>query len=1326
MKQNGNNGIAGNYYLGLDVGTNSIGWAATDKDYNVLKFKGNAMWGIRLFDEAQGAEGRRTSRTARRRLNRRKQRLRILELLFAEEIAKKDPAFFVRLHESDLWFEDKSEDGKYSLFNDKYFTDKDYHLRYPTIYHLRAELLNSTEEHDIRLVFLAIHSIMKSRGHFLYADSGNDGEVLTVSAALRNLSSYLSSEYDISYEPEDYAAFCSTLSAVNIGVTNKKKLLRAALNAEQDNNGLSLNAITDMLAGATVKFSDLYCDEELKSAEIKSFCLKNSIDDSFDQLSEILGDRIEVLLQLKTVFDAARLSGMLGNHKYISEAKVELYDKNYKDLRLFKKYIREAVPEQYKHIFSEKKTGLNNYAAYSGYKTRSGEYTCSIEDFCKFLLSAVPEPVEAEADIKRIFSEIKEHTFLTKLKGTENGVIPYQLHKRELTGILNNASAYLPFLNEKDCDGISVKDKVIKTFEFRIPYYVGPLNSKSPNYWAVRFAGAENEKIYPWNFEKVIDTASSAEGFINNLIGRCTYTGERVLPKDSLLYSEFSLLNEINPLRVNGQPLPHDVKQKLITDLFYESRKKVSKKSISEYLRANGYTKKTDEISGIDDTVKTTMKSYHDFKYILNKTGDRQLVETIIRGVLVFGEDKKMLRRWLKANTHGLNEQDFAYICRLKYSDWGRLSEVFLMGIYSVDEFGEAKTIMDCLRETDCNLMQLLSSNYSFAEEAEKYRNELFGNGQSLSEKLDSMYVAPAVRRSLRQTLRIVDEIVDARKSVPEKIFIEMARGSAQEMKNKRTESRKDKLIDLYKACHEDSSELFKRLENEDENRLRSDKLYLYYTQMGKCMYSGDDIDFESLLAGELYDIDHIFPRSKVKDNSLDNRVLVKNILNREKTNIYPIDEAIRSKMRPTWETLKKQKLISDTKFERLVRSYPLTDKELSDFVARQLVETQQSTKALATLLKDMYGDKTRIVYSKAGNVSDFRQQFDLVKCREVNDLHHAKDAYLNIVVGNVYCTKFTDRFFANIRSENYSLNKVFEFNVPGAWDKDNTIKIVKRYMVKNNILFTRMPHEVKGQIFDLQIMPAGKGQLEKKRGLDIDRYGGYNKITGAYYCLVEHTVKKKRIRTIEPVFLYAKDFYERSPEAYCQAVHGLEAPKIIAKKIGFDSLLELNGQRFTISGRTGNKLIFINTYQLVVGEEWERYIKNLQKYSDRCAARKAELPVTDFDGISAEKNEELYSLFVNKCSAKAYCSFLSNMKADMEENCEKFCKMSIMKQTNILLEALKAFKCGKQNTDFSELCGKKTVGRIAKSNNISTLETAYLINQSVTGLYETKLNLLG
>ncbi len=52
-------GIKGEYYLGLDIGTNSVGWAVTNENYQLLRAKGKDLWGVRLFDEAHTAEERR-------------------------------------------------------------------------------------------------------------------------------------------------------------------------------------------------------------------------------------------------------------------------------------------------------------------------------------------------------------------------------------------------------------------------------------------------------------------------------------------------------------------------------------------------------------------------------------------------------------------------------------------------------------------------------------------------------------------------------------------------------------------------------------------------------------------------------------------------------------------------------------------------------------------------------------------------------------------------------------------------------------------------------------------------------------------------------------------------------------------------------------------------------------------------------------------------------------------------------------------------------------------------------------------------------------------
>ena len=74
------------YALGLDIGTNSVGWAAIDCDYKLVKVNGRDAWGVVLFESANPAKDRRLSRSGRRRLERRRMRIRLLQELMAEGI----------------------------------------------------------------------------------------------------------------------------------------------------------------------------------------------------------------------------------------------------------------------------------------------------------------------------------------------------------------------------------------------------------------------------------------------------------------------------------------------------------------------------------------------------------------------------------------------------------------------------------------------------------------------------------------------------------------------------------------------------------------------------------------------------------------------------------------------------------------------------------------------------------------------------------------------------------------------------------------------------------------------------------------------------------------------------------------------------------------------------------------------------------------------------------------------------------------------------------------------------------------------------------------
>ena len=216
-------------------------------------------------------------------------------------------------------------------------------------------------------------------------------------------------------------------------------------------------------------------------------------------------------------------------------------------------------------------------------------------------------------DGKYIFQEIENGTFMPKQTNKNNGIIPYQMHLEELETILGNASSYLPFLDEEDEDGFTPEEKIKMLLTFRIPYYVGPLNPahqntedlSKGNSWIAR---SSNEKITPWNFGRIVDEKTSAERFIRRMTNKCTYLiGEDVLPKDSMIYSEFMVLNELNNLKINGEAVSIELKNRIFEDLFTRG-KKVTGKQLEKYLLTEGEITKNDEISGFDIDFKSNLK----------------------------------------------------------------------------------------------------------------------------------------------------------------------------------------------------------------------------------------------------------------------------------------------------------------------------------------------------------------------------------------------------------------------------------------------------------------------------------------------------------------------------------------------------------------------------------------------------------------------------------------------------------------------------------------------------------------------------------------------
>lgn len=1357
------------YYLGLDIGTNSVGYAVTDPQYKILKYHGEPMWGSHVFEEGNQCAERRGFRTARRRLNRRQQRVRLVQEIFAHEIEKVDSRFFLRLKESALYREDANGNDPFILFNDEGYTDKEYYLKYPTIHHLIMDLIDDENPHDVRLVYLAVAWLVAHRGHFLSdVEKTNVEKVLDFSTsynALKEMYSGIGQDLPWIDEEETF----KNILLKKCGVKDKEKAFKGELfknksnkkdSDKEENEVLGTSAVITLLSGGTVTADKLFMQAEFQDKISISF-KKN--EDEFEQILTELDEYAEYLLKIRAVYDWAVLYEASKGQVYISKAKIEVYEQHKKDLAGLKAFIRKYCPDKYNEIFRD--AGDNNYVAYS-YNFNSLNLTdgekrpkrkASQEDFCTYIRKIV-KGIKCKMENKEFYEDMGKRlelgTFMPKQVNTDNRVIPYQLYYFELAQLLEKVSSYLPFINEKDSEGYITKEKLLSIMEFRIPYYVGPLHreNKENNSFAWIKRKAQG-RIYPWNYEEKIDLDASEQAFINKMTNQCSYLpGEDVLPKHSLLYCKYEVLNEINNIKINGQKITVECK-KGIFGLFIKN-KKVTVKKIKDFLISNNYMSASDEMTGLDISVKSSLKSYHDFRKMLeNKIVNEEDVEEIIKR-LTYTEDKKRINKYLEENYPNISEEDRRYISKLKYKDFGRLSEKFLTGIKGVvKETGEILSVIQIMLETNDNLMQIIfSGHYTIKDVIESERKDYYSeHPASVEQILSDMYISNAVKRPIYRTLDIISDVTKACQNAPRKIFVEMARGGGE--KGKRTISRRDKIKELYKnmdkqevrEISKEISELLGELENKSDNQLQSEVLFLYFMQLGKCMYSGEPIDITKLKSDAYVNVDHIYPQAYVKDDSLNNKVLVKSKLNGEKSDIYPINKDIRDKMTSTWKHYRKEGLISEEKYNRLTRKTPFTDEEKQGFVNRQLVETRQSTKAVAEILKTMFPE-TEVVYVKAGLASEFRHAFGIIKSRQINDLHHAKDAYLNVVCGNVYHSTFTKNFFLKHKTYSIKTETVYKRRIEAdgklIWNGQESLSFVKKMLGKNNIHYTRYAFCRKGGFFDQMPVTAKEGLVSRKKDLPSEKYGGYNKPTASYFIMAKYTEKVKKEKQdimIVPVELMVgekvlndKNFAVGYIQQQIAQISNRKIEEIInvsfplgLRPLKVNTRFSFDGFEACVTGKAnGGKILGISSLvALKMDNKKDNYIKKIEKYIEK---RKLNINIKldeKYDGINYESNQMIYNILVEKAQCSIYKTMFGSLVEGLENAKSIFEQLSLEEQCLCINSLINVFKTGRSSgCDLTLIGGKKQAAVCTVSSKVSNWGKNYkyvkIIDESASGIF--------
>lgn len=1353
------------YNIGLDIGTSSVGYAMTDEKGRLLRFHKRPTYGSVLFEEAQTAKERRVNRSTRRRLARRRKRIKLLQALVAPDVCAADPAFFLRMNESFLWAEDSKYEKLYAKLPKALFVDGTVSVEtLPTIYHIRNELVKSTKQADIRYVYLAMHHIIKYRGHFLM-----EGQTLSDIGAeapqkMQELLELLTDpeSFVCGLAPAENAAkeICHTMENHSLrGMARKEQIQKLLYAGKKKESKEAAQALASLLLGYKGSLKALIGYESQTDAPEKTSlgAIEGETEETY--LAGMTEAQAEVFALMLELYRWQLFAEIRQNGQTISDMMVARYEKHKADLKRLKKWIRTYRKDEYVTLFRDD-NDPSGYAAYTHHLTSPARFQQEKFTRCRqegAKIKSIPEgfynkcrrileskkidlPENARAEANEMLEEMKaDNVFLPLQRINLNGQIPNQIQAEELAKILDAQGKYYPTLREN-------REKILSICTFRLPYYVGPLyqDKNSPfQKWIVRDM---TQPAYPWNFFDVVNQTATAEGFIANLTNKCTYLPiEDVLPLHSLLYEEYLMLNELNRVRVKGN-LIRDVqlKQRMLDELFAKN-KSVSYKTFAKWLQLNSpYVDVTEnDISGTQEPGKFTasLRTRYDLEkhgFTVNDQTTEQL-ETLVRWSTIF-EDRSILKKLIQEKYPDVTDTQLNFLVQRRYTGWGRLSEKLLTGVLGEYE-NQPATIMDVLRATNENFMQVLNNpQYHFQEKIAKERLMELGEPKEEIEydEIRKLQVSPALKRGIWTAVRIVKELIEHQGCHPHAIYLENTREETPDEKKQRTQSRLNQVEQMYKELAEDKtaekvpSECWEVLKNCRDKKKLDDQQYLYLLQLGKSLYSGKPLDFDQL--STTTEIDHILPRCYIVDNSIENRALVLKGENQRKGDSLLLEDSIRDSQRPWWNYLRQKGLMGEKKFKNLTRSV-VSEEDKQKFIARQLVETGQMVQCVTELFKRYYPD-VHVSGIKAGLSSELREQYGLYKIRELNDMHHAYDAFLAATMGN-----FVERFMPWLDNESSAAIRFRK--AQGAKKDDDKVDLSSKHgmilarfsrdqvdadtgeIIRNaqqDICYLKavwgyhdghvvfLKRQKSGKITEASRYRAGhaSAKLPLKKGMSCQRYGGFDSIKPAYIAAISYQKGKQRAGALVNVPIYLAEAIEKNPKVLVDYLEkDYPGVQIIRSKILIRQKIEYEGNELTLGSCTETynaKELFLPTFLHPI----------LAKiYNASCA-------LTDAD---ENQLNTLIDVLLEKLSSQ-YPIYSGALKA-LEAKKSEILSLSIADKGKFIAETMKITSAGKEYAKYSTSLPKLGIADKGRLNNkLPHPEKIILIDQSITGLREKRTKL--
>lgn len=574
-----------------------------------------------------------------------------------------------------------------------------------------------------------------------------------------------------------------------------------------------------------------------------------------------------------------------------------------------------------------------------------------------------------------------------------SNVFTISAYRKEIQKVLETQRTFHSELTDELCD------EYIFIFNRKRKYYEGPGNEESRTDYGIYTTRIDEDGKY-----------ITEDNIFEKLIGKCSvYPDELRAAAASYTAQEYNVLNDLNNLTINGRKLEETEKHEIVKQIKTSNTVNINMRKIIE---------------------KCTGEKIEDFRGArVDKSG-----KEIFHKFEVYNKMRKTLAQ-IDINIDEFSREELDEIGYIMTINTDKEAMVEAFNESRIDLSDEVKDCLITLRKGKGNgalfgkwqsfslkiMNELIPEMYVQPKEQMTLLTEM-GITKGTPEEFEGLnYIPvdavgdkifnPVVRRSVRISFKILNAVLRKYK-VLDSVVIEMPR-------DRNSDEQKDEIRKAQKKNETEMKFIETKLAgtygielspaNFASQKKLVLKLKLWNEQGGKCLYSGRTIEPADIINNpDLFEIDHIIPRSISFDDARSNKVLVYRSENQKKGNQTPYFYLTHSNGGWTYEQFKatvielsnkKEYAIPEKKVQNLLYSEDITKMEvLKGFINRNINDTRYASRVVLNTVQNFFKAKeapTKVKVIRGSFTHQMRDNMKLDKNRDESNSHHAVDAML-------------------------------------------------------------------------------------------------------------------------------------------------------------------------------------------------------------------------------------------------------------------------------------------------------------------------------------------